>query len=226
MINLTVFNTSISINASGLYSLNDLHNASGAEKSQRPSFFLQTDKTQAYINVLRTKEPDDSHDRIFQIKKGSAGGTWGSKKLLCRYASWLSPEIDEMVHSAFIEKVEQQHTLSPAEQNLAHAKMMVEHERQLAQLPVIQKKIESMEDKIDHYDYIFHHGEYTSVKAFSNAFGINIDVKKASKLGKRCTKYCEANGVEIRSFPCPVFHTVNGYPSHIVREVFAEFGLI
>lgn len=82
----------------GLYSLNDLHRASGNENRHRPSLFIENKQSQdliaeitkAGITALRTK------------KGGTQGGTYACKELVIAYAAWISPAFHLKVIRVFL----------------------------------------------------------------------------------------------------------------------------
>lgn len=110
----------------GLYSLNDLHQASGGEKRHQPSYWLDTQQTQDLIAELAkdydpgmsvSSAPDDpgipgaspcaeSQPIIpLTIKtvrgKGKAQGTYACKELVYAYGMWISPRFHLQVIRAF-----------------------------------------------------------------------------------------------------------------------------
>ena len=72
----------------GLYSLNDLHKASGGERQHQPSNFIRLDQTQALIaEIDKSSEVRISH----KMQRGAHGGTYVCKELVYAYANWISP---------------------------------------------------------------------------------------------------------------------------------------
>ena len=74
--NLTIANVIISQNDNGLYSLNDLHKASGGDPSKAPNKWLRTDRAKRLIEAI------GSGGHIcppLETVVGDAGGTFGVK---------------------------------------------------------------------------------------------------------------------------------------------------
>lgn len=86
----------------GLYSLNDLHKASGAQKKDTPSRFIKLDKTTALINQIE-QDPKKGF-AMKMVHGGDSAGTYGCKQLVIAYAAWISPEVNLAVIDAFLEK--------------------------------------------------------------------------------------------------------------------------
>lgn len=204
--NLTIANISISQNESGLYSANDLHKASGGEQKHKPIHFIELPRTIRFIELLKVDMPT-----FLETTRGCAGGTFMSKELLTQYASWISPEIDLMVTRAFLESIK---PLSPAEQLLASVQLSVDNERRIT---ATELRLKELEAKSAHTDHIFHFGEYTSIKAYSNVNKIELTPQGSLQLGKACTKHCKEYDIKINKLPCPIFGQVNAYPKEVIE---------
>ncbi len=135
MNSLKIAGIKISQNENGLYSLNDLHRASGGLAKQTPYEFLRSDRTKAFIAVLG-RNVKAGYPVFTETARGVGGGTFGCKEVLVAYGSWLSPEMNVEVHQAFIEKIEQK-PLSPAEQIHQMSGWMVQAEQKLAGIPEV-----------------------------------------------------------------------------------------
>jgi hypothetical protein len=79
----------------GLYSLNDLHKASGANVAHAPAQFMrneQTVKLQAEIEAENLRCANSHIKAVNTIRgKGKAQGTYVAKELVYAYAMWISP---------------------------------------------------------------------------------------------------------------------------------------
>ncbi|HHF5441447.1 TPA: P22AR C-terminal domain-containing protein [Haemophilus influenzae] len=100
MSNLTILKTSIR-SYGNLYSLNDLHKASGNAEKHRPSLFVRLDTTQDLISEIQKEVK--STDLIFKTTGGRGmRGTYACEELVIAYAMWISPKFHLIVLRAFL----------------------------------------------------------------------------------------------------------------------------
>ena len=102
MSNLTILKTSIR-QSDNLYSLNDLHIASGNDPKHRPTYFVKNQQTQDLVNEIERCE--NSHIAIKVVKGGrnpELQGTWVCEELMLSYAMWISPKFHLIVLRAFL----------------------------------------------------------------------------------------------------------------------------
>ena len=102
MSNLTILKTSIR-QSDNLYSLNDLHIASGNDPKHRPTYFVKNQQTQDLISEIERCE--NSHIAIKVVKGGrnpELQGTWVCEELVLSYAMWISPKFHLIVLRAFL----------------------------------------------------------------------------------------------------------------------------
>ena len=110
MSNLTILNNSIR-SCGNLYSLNDLHQASGGLDKHSPFRFMRNESTQELISEMKNemntksgvqKEAQGS-DLIFKTLRGrNIQGTWVCEELVLSYAMWISPKFHLIVLRAFL----------------------------------------------------------------------------------------------------------------------------
>ncbi|MFQ1046944.1 KilA-N domain-containing protein [Avibacterium paragallinarum] len=106
MKNLTILNTSIRT-LDNLYSLNDLHIASGNDPKHRPTFFIRNEQTQALISELNAEKvtcenshSSDLRSSVLVVKNGV--GTYACQELVIAYAAWISAAFHLKVIRAFM----------------------------------------------------------------------------------------------------------------------------
>ncbi|WP_256732987.1 KilA-N domain-containing protein [Acinetobacter sp. SwsAc2] len=77
----------------GRFCLNDLHKASGGEVKNKPSNFLQNDKTQELVaELIVAGNPSSVNiEPVSAIRGGPEQGTYVVKELVYAYAMWISP---------------------------------------------------------------------------------------------------------------------------------------
>ena len=104
MSNLTILKTSIR-SYENLFSLNDLHVASGGLGKHRPSLFARNEQTKELVKEI---ENDRSTKTIFALKTIRGGsdiskqGTWACEELVLSYAMWIDPKFHLIVLRAFL----------------------------------------------------------------------------------------------------------------------------
>lgn len=113
---LTVAGTSVR-QMNGLYSLNDLHKASGAEAKHQPGYFMRRDETQALIAEICSADSqikaleyseesrsstNSAKSQSYQTKEGRGGGTYACKELVIAYAAWISAAFHLKVIRVFL----------------------------------------------------------------------------------------------------------------------------
>lgn len=98
MPNLTIVSKEIRI-LNGLYSLNDLHKASGSAKKHQPHQFLRNDQTRDLISEIDRSA--NSRIAYEACRGGKHQGTWVCKELVYAYAMWISARFHLQVIRAF-----------------------------------------------------------------------------------------------------------------------------
>lgn len=78
----------------GLYSLNDLYKASGAERRHSPKYWLRDSQTQGLMAELE-------QDGLASVTIKPRSGTWAGKALVYAYAMWIGPSFYRQVAQAF-----------------------------------------------------------------------------------------------------------------------------
>lgn len=96
---LTVLTSEIRLH-DGLYSLNDLHKASGGSTKDKPANFMRLDTTQALIDEIRCSDLSIIPTKTI-TGRGKAQGTYVCKELVYAYAMWISPKFNLAVIRAF-----------------------------------------------------------------------------------------------------------------------------
>ena len=83
----------------GLFSLNDLHKASGGEENFKPAFFLRNDQAKALITEIANGA--DLH-LFLNTTKGRNGSTYACRELVIAYAAWISAAFHLKVIRVFL----------------------------------------------------------------------------------------------------------------------------
>ncbi|MEX3691171.1 KilA-N domain-containing protein [Paraburkholderia sp. BR14263] len=92
----------------GLFSLTDLHKASGGEAKHEPNRFLRLDQTQALIAELGKYPEMGNFEKganlhlFLKVVRGRNGGTYACRELVIAYAAWISPAFHLKVIRVFL----------------------------------------------------------------------------------------------------------------------------
>lgn len=132
MSNLTILKTSIR-SYENLFSLNDLHKASGGVEKHRPSLFIRLDATKDLISEIQKEVK--STDLIFKTTGGRGlRGTYACEELMLAYAMWISPKFHLIVLRAFLNLHKKStallpNTITPEQQQAIQSAVQQAHHR-------------------------------------------------------------------------------------------------
>ncbi len=98
MSNLAILNTSIH-SYENLFSLNDLHQASGGLEKHSPRRFTRLDTTK---DLTAEIERCENSNIALKVIRGAQGGTYACEELMLAYAMWISPKFHLVVLRAFL----------------------------------------------------------------------------------------------------------------------------
>jgi hypothetical protein len=97
---LVISSITISQDAEGRFSLNDLHKAAGGEGRHKPGLFLALQQT---LDLASEIDKENLNAGIPAIKTGAGryGGSHAVKEVVYRYAMWISPAFELKVIRAY-----------------------------------------------------------------------------------------------------------------------------
>ena len=115
----------------GLYSLNDLHRASGSNKKHQASNFMRLEATKGLVDEIeRSSDMSNGTNSIaYKVIQGGESqqqGTFVCRELVYSYAMWISPRFQLMVIRAFDSIANPQQQLSQRLNGLCHDLSMVD----------------------------------------------------------------------------------------------------
>lgn len=152
MSNLAILNTSIR-SYENLFSLNDLHQASGNLTKHKPAFFLRIDMTKDLIAEIEKETPN-----ALKVIRGAQGGTYACEELMLAYAMWISPKFHLIVLRAFLNLHKKStallpNTITPEQQQAIQSAVQQAHHRTGLHWQEIYRQLKSA-FKVAKYDQI------------------------------------------------------------------------
>jgi hypothetical protein len=152
MSNLAILNTSIR-SYENLFSLNDLHQASGNLTKHKPAFFLRIDMTKDLIAEIEKETPN-----ALKVIRGAQGGTYACEELMLAYAMWISPKFHLIVLRAFLNLHKNStallpNTITPEQQQAIQSAVQQAHHRTGLHWQEIYRQLKSA-FKVAKYDQL------------------------------------------------------------------------
>ncbi|WP_314723286.1 KilA-N domain-containing protein [Haemophilus pittmaniae] len=144
MSNLAILNTSIRSHEN-LFSLNDLHQASGGKSKHQPSFFIRLDTTKDLVAEIEK----DSETKALKTIRGTQGGTYACEELVIAYAMWISPKFHLIVLRAFLNLHKKStallpNTITPEQQQAIQSAVQQAHHRTGLHWQEIYRQLKAM----------------------------------------------------------------------------------
>ena len=161
MSNLTILNNSIR-QLDNLYSLTDLHGASGGEQKHKPALFLSNQQTKELISEIEIEGEVGIPTSVVKTVRGGRDlgiqGTYACEELMLAYAMWISPKFHLIVLRAFLNLHKKStallpNTITPEQQQAIQSAVQQAHHRTGLHWQEIYRQLKSA-FKVAKYDQI------------------------------------------------------------------------
>lgn len=161
MSNLTILNNSIR-QLDNLYSLTDLHRASGGEQKHKPVLFLSNQQTKELISEIEIEGEVGIPTSVVKTVRGGRDlgiqGTYACEELMLAYAMWISPKFHLVVLRAFLNLHKNStallpNTITPEQQQAIQSAVQQAHHRTGLHWQEIYRQLKSA-FKVAKYDQI------------------------------------------------------------------------
>lgn len=154
MSNLAILNTSIH-SYENLFSLNDLHQASGGLEKHSPRRFTRLDTTK---DLTAEIERCENSNIALKVIRGAQGGTYACEELMLAYAMWISPKFHLIVLRAFLNLHKKStallpNTITPEQQQAIQSAVQQAHHRTGLHWQEIYRQLKSA-FKVAKYDQL------------------------------------------------------------------------
>jgi len=113
---VTIAGITVRTDTAGRYSLNDLHQAAGADPKDQPGKFFANKTTKELVSALENSSPNLENEG--PVSSTKVAGTYVVKELVYAYAMWISPEFNLKVIRAYDALVTKPVLPAPAQENL------------------------------------------------------------------------------------------------------------
>lgn len=101
MSNLQIFSNSIR-QIDNLYSLTDLHKASGGNEKHKPVLFLRLDQTKDLISEIENDKVQICTLAVKTVRGGTNPSTYACMEIALAYAAWIDPKFHLIVLRAYM----------------------------------------------------------------------------------------------------------------------------
>ena len=158
MSNLTILNNSIR-QLDNLYSLTDLHRASGGEQKHKPVLFLSNQQTKELISEIEIEGKVGIPTSVVKtVRGGKNPSTYACEELMLAYAMWISPKFHLIVLRAFLNLHKKTtallpNTITPEQQQAIQSAVQQAHHRTGLHWQEIYRQLKST-FKVAKYDQI------------------------------------------------------------------------
>lgn len=158
MSNLTILNNSIR-QLDNLYSLTDLHRASGGEQKHKPVLFLSNQQTKELISEIEIEGKVGIPTSVVKtVRGGKNPSTYACEELILAYAMWISPKFHLVVLRAFLNLHKEidrtlPNTITPEQQQAIQSAVQQAHHRTGLHWQEIYRQLKSA-FKVAKYDQI------------------------------------------------------------------------
>lgn len=174
MSNLTILNNSIR-QLDNLYSLTDLHRASGGEQKHKPVLFLSNQQTKELISEIEIEGKVGIPTLIVKtVRGGKNPSTYACEELMLAYAMWISPKFHLVVLRAFLNLHKKStallpNTITPEQQQAIQSAVQQAHHRTGLHWQEIYRQLKAM----------FHIAKYDQLPQdqFGNAMAFIMNLK-------------------------------------------------
>jgi hypothetical protein len=152
MSNLTILNNSIR-QLDNLYSLTDLHGASGGEQKHKPALFLSNQQTKELISEIEIEGEVGIPTSVVKTVRGGRDlglqGTYACEELMLAYAMWISPKFHLIVLRAFLNLHKKStallpNTITPEQQQAIQSAVQQAHHRTGLHWQEIYRQLKAM----------------------------------------------------------------------------------
>lgn len=192
-------------------------NATQMAKSfnKEPKFWLSNQSTADYLTELSKVRNLTLADLVIVTKGGNNSGTWMHEDVALEFARWLSPAFaiwcNDRIKELLTTGIATTKPLTPAEQLLQNAQILVEQEKRLNN---VEERVLQIEAKTQTRP------DYYTVVGYGTLHGISVNLRQASSIGRKASKICKERGICTDSMPDPRFGIVRLYPSVVLEEIF------
>lgn len=168
------------------------------------------------MDAVEKRYGDSRNDMVVVKQGGQDQGTWVTERLIVDLSRWLSPDFAVWCDEVVANLVKQRQLPPPK------PKTQIELLLESAQILAAQDaRIENVENQVKMLvAQTKTRSEYYTIVGYASLHGIEMGLKLAASMGKKCSAVCKMRNYPMEEIPDPRFGRVKTYPYHVLEEVF------